>query len=391
MTHPARWQRTGFALYVHWPFCLSKCPYCDFNSHVSASIDMDRWQNAYLAELDRAAAETPDRRLSSIFFGGGTPSLMEPSLVGAIIERATALWTPANDIEITLEANPTSVEAARFQGFRAAGVNRVSVGVQALNDDDLRKLGRMHSADEALRAVDTAMTTFDRVSFDLIYARQDQSAEAWEAELARALAVGTDHLSLYQLTVEPGTVFGARFDQGKLKGLPDDDMAADMYGLTQEMTAAAGLPCYEISNHARPGSESRHNMIYWLGGDYAGVGPGAHGRLTDAAGIRRATVAKSAPIAWLDQVETKGHGEVTPREVLSPGAQRDEYLLMSLRLVKGTDLTEMEAISGRGLDPAAIAELEELGLLQRTATGIAATAEGRLVLNGLISRLLGQD
>ena len=292
------WREGGFGLYLHWPFCAAKCPYCDFNSHVAASIDQDRWAAAYLAEIGRLADETPGRVLNSIYFGGGTPSLMRADVVAAILNRAADRWTLANDVEITLEANPGSVEADRFAGYAAAGVNRVSLGVQALNDDDLRRLGRIHSADEALRALDVARATFGRVSFDLIYARQDQTLPDWQAELARALAMGPDHLSLYQLTIEPGTAFYARHQAGGLRGLPDEDLGADLYALTQEMTAAAGLPAYEVSNHAGPGGESRHNLIYWRAGDWGGLGPGAHGRLT-LGGSRWATEAPLAPGAWL--------------------------------------------------------------------------------------------
>ena len=270
----------GFGLYLHWPFCQAKCPYCDFNSHVSANIDQARWQAAYLSELDRAAAETENRVLETVFFGGGTPSLMDPSLVYAIIERIRQNWPMVNNPEISLEANPTSVEAGRFAGYRDAGVNRISMGIKALNDDDLRRLGRMHSVKDAKAAFDTARNLFDRVSFDLIYARQNQTLQDWKAELTEALSIAVDHLSLYQLTIEDGTAFGARHAAGGLKGLPDDDTSADMYLLTQEITASAGLGSYEVSNHAREDAQSRHNLIYWRGVDYIGICPGAHGRFT---------------------------------------------------------------------------------------------------------------
>ncbi len=275
------WQQGGFGFYVHWPFCASKCPYCDFNSHVSAEIDESRWVRAYLREIDRYAAEVPERVLTSIFFGGGgTPSLMAPDTVSAILERIRAHWPVANDLEVTLEANPGSVEAGRFRGYADAGVNRVSVGVQALNDADLRRLGRLHTVEEALAALEIARNTFERVSFDLIYARQGQTLEEWRAELSGALEFAADHLSLYQLSIEPGTAFGDRYDAGKLRGLPDEDLSAEMYLLTQEMCETAGFHAYEVSNHAKPGAESRHNQIYWRYGDYAGIGPGAHSRLT---------------------------------------------------------------------------------------------------------------
>ncbi|MEM8539192.1 MAG: radical SAM family heme chaperone HemW, partial [Pseudomonadota bacterium] len=271
------WEYGGFGLYLHWPFCEAKCPYCDFNSHVVRSIDQQAWADAYLSEIDRIGTETDGRVLRSVFFGGGTPSLMAPEIVDAILTRVRATWPIANDIEITLEANPTSVEAGRFAAFRDAGVNRVSMGVQALNDKDLRALGRLHTAAEAMLAFDIARNVFDRVSFDLIYARQGQSLSAWRNELNAALSLAVDHLSLYQLTIEEGTAFGARYAAGKLRDLPDDDLSADMYALTQEVCAARGFDGYEVSNHARQGAESAHNQIYWRYGDYAGIGPGAHG------------------------------------------------------------------------------------------------------------------
>ncbi|MEL7460439.1 MAG: radical SAM family heme chaperone HemW, partial [Pseudomonadota bacterium] len=274
------WQHAGFGLYVHWPFCQSKCPYCDFNSHVVDRVDQTAWADALVADVRRIGAELGPRPLSSIFFGGGTPSLMPPATVAAVIDAATDVFSPSNALEITLEANPSSVEAERFKGYRTAGVNRVSLGVQALNDPDLRALGRLHSVAEARAAIDLAKSTFARVSFDLIYARQHQSLSDWDTELTEAVNFGTDHLSLYQLTVEPGTAFGARHARGGLGGLPGEDLSADMYALTQSVCDAAGMPAYEISNHARPGAECIHNKIYWQSGDYAGVGPGAHGRLT---------------------------------------------------------------------------------------------------------------
>ncbi|MDA8587072.1 radical SAM family heme chaperone HemW, partial [Rhodobacteraceae bacterium] len=295
----------GFGLYVHWPFCQAKCPYCDFNSHVASSIDQTRWKSAYLSELSRVRKETGPKVLNSIFFGGGTPSLMSPDTVADIIASARSLWTPANDMEITLEANPTSVEAARFQAYAEGGVNRVSIGIQSLRDDDLKALGRLHSAQEARAAFDIARETFPRVSFDLIYARQNQTLDDWRVELGEALDMAADHLSLYQLTIEPGTAFGDRHAKKGLQGLPEEDLSADMYFLTQDMTQAAGLPAYEISNHATPGAESRHNLIYWRSGDWAGVGPGAHGRLT-LNQQRVETISHSTPGKWLDTVENEG-------------------------------------------------------------------------------------
>ena len=301
------WEHAGFGLYIHWPFCQAKCPYCDFNSHVVASIDQGTWEAAYLTEIARVGALTEGRVLRSVFFGGGTPSMMDPSLVDAILTKIRATWPIANDIEITLEANPTSVEAGRFAGYRDAGVNRVSMGIQALNDPDLKALGRLHSAAEAHSAFGIARDVFERVSFDLIYARQGQSVKDWEVELRQALSMSAGHLSLYQLTIEDGTAFGDRYAAGKLRDLPDDDVAADMFALTQEICEDAGMAGYEVSNHAKPGAESIHNQIYWQYGDYAGIGPGAHGRLT-LDGQRAATTCPDAPTAWLAQVRKAGCG-----------------------------------------------------------------------------------
>ena len=380
------WRHGGFGLYLHWPFCAAKCPYCDFNSHVADKIDQNRWNRAYLSEIRRLGTETGDRVLSSVFFGGGTPSLMDPDLVHAILDEVRATWRLANDLEITLEANPTSIEAGRFRGYAEAGVNRVSMGMQALNDTDLRRLGRMHSAAEGRKAFDIARNQFDRVSFDLIYARQDQDEAAWEAELREALSMAVDHFSLYQLTIEDGTVFGARHAAGKLKGLPDDDSSADMYLKTQEICNAAGLPAYEISNHAHPGSESRHNLIYWRYGDYAGIGPGAHGRLT-LNGQRQATEAPKSPNAWLEMVETTRNGE-SPREALSREEQAIEFLLFGLRLSEGISAERYEALSGVALPRAKLDELCDLGLIQVEQGRIAATAAGRPVLNGILRELI---
>ncbi|WP_103335046.1 radical SAM family heme chaperone HemW [Pseudotabrizicola formosa] len=381
-----RWQQAGFGLYVHWPFCQSKCPYCDFNSHVSDAVDHSEWAAAYLNDLRRYALETPGRVLSSIFFGGGTPSLMRPETVAAIVDEAVKLWTPANDIEITLEANPTSVEIGRFAEFRLAGINRVSIGIQALNDTDLRRLGRMHDAREARKAIEVSQAVFDRSSFDLIYARQDQSISAWEAELRDALSLAAGHLSLYQLTIEPGTVFGARFERGLLQGLPVEDVAADMFELTQGICEAHGKPAYEISNHARPGEESRHNMIYWRCGDFLGIGPGAHGRLTDAAGQRYATVARHMPGDWLkaNQAGATHDG----REMLSQDAQATELLLMGMRVNSGVDLTEYQTISGAPLSPTRLEPLRAQGLVEITNGRLHTTPSGRLVLNWVLKELL---
>jgi len=379
------WRNGGFGLYIHWPFCESKCPYCDFNSHVSKQIDQTAWTEAFLHELDRVAALTRDRVLDSVYFGGGTPSLMAPELVDALVTRIRKHWSMANAIEITLEANPGSVETGRFTGFREAGVNRVSLGVQALNDRDLRALGRLHSAREARDAFDVARSVFDRVSFDLIYGRQSQSLSDWAKELATALSMAVDHLSLYQLTVETGTPFAARFAAGGLKGLPSEDLGADLYAVTQDMCGAAGLPAYEISNHARPGCESRHNLIYWMGGDYVGIGPGAHGRLTRN-GQRFATEAISAPAIWLAAVPAQK--TELGWEKLCAQDRADEYLMMGLRLVDGVDLDRYARMLGRPLAAGKVAELETLGLLELNGSHLRTTDQGRLVLNAVLIDLL---
>lgn len=379
------WRQGGFGLYVHWPFCQAKCPYCDFNSHVAAVVDHDRWRDAYLREIARYAELVPQRVLNSIFFGGGTPSLMPPETVAAIIAAARGAWSVANDIEVTLEANPTSVEAGRFAGYAAAGVTRVSLGVQALDDADLRRLGRRHSVTDAIHALELARTYFPRTSFDLIYARQDQTLEGWREELRKALDLAVDHLSLYQLTIESGTAFGERHAAGKLRGLPGDSLAADMYEATQDICGQAGLAAYEVSNHARPGAESRHNLIYWRYGDYIGIGPGAHGRLT-LDGTRHATEAHHMPAAWLTSVE-RGSGDAlcTP---LPAGEQATEFLLMGLRLSEGIDTARFERLSGAPLDPGTVTHLQRIGMIRVENDRICATAKGRAVLNAVIRDLL---
>ena len=382
---PEDWRHGGFGLYLHWPFCQAKCPYCDFNSHVAREIDQAAWGRAYLSEIARAGAETEGRVLSSVYFGGGTPSLMAPELVDDILRAVRATWPCANDLEVTLEANPTSVEAGRFAGFREAGVNRVSMGIQALNDRDLLALGRMHSAEEAMRAFDIARSVFERVSFDLIYARQDQSLADWEAELGRALAMAVDHLSLYQLTIEPGTAFGARHAAGGLRGLPDEDLGADLFARTQEMCAAAGFAAYEVSNHCKPGQESRHNLLYWRGGDYAGIGPGAHGRLT-LGGRRYATETALAPAAWLERVEQNGSGEVV-RVALTQQEHLEEVLLMGLRVVSGVDRARIANLGGSVYDNN-INDLIENGWLETEAGALRATPKGRPVLNAVLREIL---
>ena len=379
----------GFALYVHWPFCLAKCPYCDFNSHVRAAIDQARWRAALLAELDHYAALTPGRRLDSIFFGGGTPSLMEPATVAALIERARRHWTPAADLEITLEANPTSVEAGRFAAYAAAGVNRVSLGIQALDDASLRQLGRQHSAAEARAAIAIAQRAFARSSFDLIYARPGQSRAAWQAELDQALDLAAEHLSLYQLTIEPNTVFEGAQRRGELT-LPDEDHAAALFELTRERLAAAGLPAYEISNHARPGAACRHNLVYWRYGDYVGVGPGAHGRLT-LSGERLATRQHRAPEAWLARVERDGHA-TRQRDSVPEAEQIAEWLMMGLRLAEGVSAARAQALFGRPLaaivPPARLAPLVEAGFLVADAAALRATPAGQQRLDAVLRALL---
>jgi len=385
-SHVEDWQHGGFGLYLHWPFCQSKCPYCDFNSHVSASIDQGRWERAYLSEIDRIGALTQGRVLNTVFFGGGTPSLMDPELVAAVLDRVTKTWPMVNDPEITLEANPGSVEAGRFRAFRDAGVNRVSMGVQALNDGDLRRLGRMHSVAEAEAAFDIARSTFDRVSFDLIYGRQDQTATDWSAELRRALAMAVDHVSLYQLTIEPGTAFGDRFAKGGLRGLPSEDLAADLYEITQDLCGEAGLAAYEVSNHATEGSESRHNLIYWRAGDYAGIGPGAHGRLT-LNGRRWATECPKPPGSWLHSVEREGSGDLPPA-ALTGEDRAQEYLLMGLRLTEGLSLARLGGMTGTVLAPEKLGPLIDLGLVEADGDSLRTTPAGRMVLNGVLRALV---
>jgi oxygen-independent coproporphyrinogen-3 oxidase len=357
----------GFGLYIHWPFCQAKCPYCDFNSHVWTDVDQDDWTKAYLREIDRIASETGDRILRSVFFGGGTPSLMEGRTVERILDRVRRNWRMTNDVEITLEANPTSVEAGRFSAYR-------------LNDEDLRRLGRLHSAAEGLAALDVARNVFYRVSFDLIYARQDQSVSAWQSELDRALSFDPDHLSLYQLTIEAGTAFGDRLDRGKLAGLPDEDRGASLWDVTQEATDKAGLPAYEVSNHAKPGEESRHNLIYWQGGDYAGIGPGAHGRLT-LDGRRWATDAATDPKMWL---KASVNGSAENRSILSDSEIFQEKLLMGLRVSDGVGLSGQEE---QYLWPN-ISYLEEIGLVSLDQGRLHLTRAGRPLLNAVLDRLL---
>jgi oxygen-independent coproporphyrinogen-3 oxidase len=376
----------AFGVYIHWPFCLSKCPYCDFNSHVRrAPIDEARFVRAFTAEIAATAARVPRRTVSTIFFGGGTPSLMQPATVAAILDAIARHWRVAPDVEITIEANPTSVEAGRFRGYRAAGVNRVSLGVQALNDRALAELGRLHSAREALDAVGIARGVFDRVSFDLIYARPQQTPQDWGNELKTALADAGEHLSLYQLTIEPDTPFAALHAAGKLK-TPDDDLARALYDTTLEVCAAHGLQAYEISNHARPGAECRHNLVYWRAHEYAGIGPGAHGRL-DINGARHATATEKRPEAWLARVESAGHGLVTD-DALTREEMADEFLLMGLRLAEGIDPARYAMLAGRSLDETRVATLHEHGLVETTADGrLRVSLPGFPVLDAVVADL----
>ena len=390
-TTPARQadDDAGFGVYVHWPFCASKCPYCDFNSHVRAEIDEARWRAGLLREIDHFAALAHGRTVTSVFFGGGTPSLMAPETVAAVIERVARHWPLAGDVEITLEANPTSVEARRFAGYRAAGVNRVSLGVQSLDDAALRFLGRGHDAAEARAAVETAKSSFPRVSFDLIYARPGQTLAAWRAELAEALALATDHLSLYQLTIEPGTAFHSAAARGDF-AVPGEDPAAALYDLTQDVLGAAGRPAYEVSNHAAPGAESRHNLNYWRSGDYLGIGPGAHGRLSDGPAAFTTRMIRS-PERWLAAVERDGHG-TAERGRLSGDERSAEVLMMGMRLTEGIGRAWFEARTGRPLEAALAADrlrpLIDGGLIELDATGLRATPPGRRVLNAVLVALI---
>jgi putative oxygen-independent coproporphyrinogen III oxidase len=375
------------ALYIHWPFCLSKCPYCDFNSHIRNSIDEEAWKRALLMELDRTADRLGPRQLTSIFFGGGTPSLMNPQTVGALIERASQLWDTSPSIEITLEANPNSVEVSRFQDLRRSGVNRVSIGIQALNNQDLKQLGRQHDENEAVKAITTAKDIFKRVSFDLIYARPHQTLEAWDKELSFALSFETEHMSLYQLTIEPGTAFAPLYERGELK-IPEEDLAADLYEQTQSKMKAAGLPSYEISNHARPGSESRHNLSYWDYDDYAGIGPGAHGRLSLQSG-KVATKQYRAPETWLKAVES-GSGEEESIS-LSPTDQATEALMMGLRLTKGICLDDLPLAADKFMNRKALSALINNHYLIESNNHLRATPRGQQCLNAVLKRLLTID
>jgi putative oxygen-independent coproporphyrinogen III oxidase len=377
---------TPFGIYVHWPFCTAKCPYCDFNSHVRSQIDEAGWADAIARELDYVANLQGAARptVETIFFGGGTPSLMRGQSVSRVLDAIAKLWNVDPNVEITLEANPASVDAARFRDYRAAGINRLSLGVQALNDADLKMLGRLHNVAEAKAALGIAMETFDRVSLDLIYARPNQTTAQWRMELTEALAFGTEHLSLYQLTIEPATPFATLAKTGALV-IPDDDSAASLYEITQEVTSRAGRPAYEISNHAKPSAESRHNLLYWRYGAYAGVGPGAHGRL-DIDGKRIATSCERLPERWRANVMAKGHGISEMTEIPTQDAAR-EHLLMNLRLAEGLDLESYRARWGVDLDETRIAALAEGLFVARRGNRLFATPKGALVLNSVIAEL----
>ncbi|MGX9390913.1 radical SAM family heme chaperone HemW [Nitrobacteraceae bacterium UC4446_H13] len=376
----------AFGVYIHWPFCLSKCPYCDFNSHVRhAPIDEARYVRAFASEIEAMAARAPGREVSSIFFGGGTPSLMQPQTISGILDAIGKHWTISPSVEVTLEANPTSVDATRFHGYRAAGVNRVSLGVQALDDVSLKMLGRLHTAREALNAVAIARSAFDRYSFDLIYARPDQTPEMWTDELTFAISEAAEHLSLYQLTIEEGTPFFGLHAAGKLK-TPDETTARILYDVTQEVCAKHGLPAYEISNHARAGAECRHNLVYWRGQEYAGIGPGAHGRL-DIGGIRHALATEKRPEAWLMRVEANGHGVITD-DLLNREERADEFLLMGLRLAEGIDPRRYAALSGRELDAGRITVLREEGAIIVDPSGrLRVTQAGFPLLDAVVADL----
>ena len=376
----------GFGVYIHWPFCAAKCPYCDFNSHVRHQpVDQERFARAFATELATMRERTGPREVSSIFLGGGTPSLMKPETVGAVLEAVARNWTVPDGIEITLEANPSSVEAERFRGYHAAGVNRVSLGVQALNDADLRFLGRLHNVEEALHAIELARETFPRLSFDLIYARPGQTPDTWAAELEQAIGHAVDHLSLYQLTIEEGTRFHTLHAAHKFE-LPDAGQSAELYAVTQEVTAAHGLPAYEISNHAKPGAESRHNLTYWRYGEYVGVGPGAHGRFVED-GRRVVTIAEKLPETWAGLVEANGHG-ITGGETLTREEEADEFLLMGLRLVEGIDLARYEMLSGRSLSSRRVSILQDEGLVAPVGNSrLRATPSGMIVLDAVVADL----
>ena len=379
------WRYGGFGIYIHWPFCSAKCPYCDFNSYVSSAIDEQEWYDAYVKEIDRTAQLTGLRCVNSIFIGGGTPSLMSPSLVGTLLEKIASVWHLESDCEITLEANPTALEANKMWGFKASGVNRISLGIQSLNDKDLKRLGRLHTANEALRSLDVAQKVFERTSFDLIYARQNQTLVDWKNELQQALNVGSNHISLYQLTIENGTAFGDRYDAGKLSGLPNEDLASDLFEMTRELCASNGLPAYEVSNHATMDHECRHNLVYWNYGDYAGIGPGAHGRLT-LGQSRYSTETYRQPSRWLSEVKCgSGDSSVTS---LSREDQGTEMVLMGMRLSGGISIKRLQMFFGKLPSRSVLTELTSRSLIELKSDHIRTTECGTLLLNYVVRQLL---
>ena len=380
------WENGGFGIYIHWPFCTAKCPYCDFNSHVRSNINQKQWLKAYLNEIKRVSENTSNRILNSVFFGGGTPSLIEPSIIGDVLNEIQKHWKTKNNFEVTLEANPGSVDAKNFKAYKEAGVNRTSMGIQSLNTKDLKALGRTHTVEEALAAFEIARQNFKAVSFDLIYARQNQNISQWEKELSLALSLEASHMSLYQLTIEQGTAFGDRYNRGLLKGLPNDDTSADMYDLTLSLCEDRGLVSYEVSNYAHQGYESIHNLIYWRYGDYIGIGPGAHGRLT-IDGKKYATETVLSPEAWLKKVECDGSGESNSVE-LTDQQQAAEFVMMGLRLKEGINYQRFKNLSGSAFSKTKLNFLKDLNLIKEKGGYIATTNSGRKVLNSVLTELL---
>ena len=380
------WKNGGFGIYIHWPFCAAKCPYCDFNSHVRNNIDQKQWLRSYLSEINRVSKITSSRVLDSVFFGGGTPSLIEPWVINDILNEIQKHWTTKVNFEVTLEANPGSVDAKNFKAYKSAGVNRISMGIQSLNEKDLKALGRTHTVKEALSAFEIAQQNFTAVSFDLIYARQNQKLKQWEMELNQALDLGASHMSLYQLTIEQGTAFGDRYNRGTLKGLPSDDISAELYDITSNLCENRGFSAYEVSNYAKAGSESVHNLVYWRYGDYIGIGPGAHGRLT-IEGERYATETFLSPEKWLTKVDKQGSGE-SCLSVLSQEQQAAEMVMMGLRLNEGINLKRFEHLSGSSFSEEKLSFLKSIQLIEQKEGNIISTFSGRKVLNSVLAELL---
>ena len=380
------WKNGGFGIYIHWPFCAAKCPYCDFNSHVRNNIDQKQWLRSYLSEINRVSKNTSSRVLDSVFFGGGTPSLIEPWVINDILNEIQKHWTTKVNFEVTLEANPGSVDAKNFKAYKSAGVNRISMGIQSLNEKDLKALGRTHTVKEALSAFEIAQQNFTAVSFDLIYARQNQKLKQWEMELNQALDLGASHMSLYQLTIEQGTAFGDRYNRGTLKGLPSDDISAELYDITSNLCENRGFSAYEVSNYAKAGSESVHNLVYWRYGDYIGIGPGAHGRLT-IEGERYATETFLSPEKWLTKVDKQGSGE-SCLSVLSQEQQAAEMVMMGLRLNEGINLKRFEHLSGSSFSEEKLSFLKSIQLIEQKEGNIISTFSGRKVLNSVLAELL---